>query len=238
MRALPDYWLTRPPFHLDERTRAAFDAQLAALTQATECQTIRFEWPVPKWQFLSYAVEHAEIVLHGTGDPAITCFEPRQADDLDTFGNQKAIYAATDGIWPIFFAIVDRVRFAMSINNSCIRVADPAGALHGPFYLFSISQSALVHQPWRTGTVYLLPRATFVPQEPKQVDAAQVHIAQLASPVAVQPLAKLTVTPQDFPFLADIRGHDDQRMEAYVAAMQRGDPWPDDPHAANPSSNR
>ena len=57
---------------------------------------------------------------------------------------------------------------------------------------------------------------------------SEVHIAQLASFSPVQPLAKLTVTPTDFPFLAHIRGHDDQRLAEYAKALQNGAPWPED----------
>jgi hypothetical protein len=56
----------------------------------------------------------------------------------------------------------------------------------------------------------------------------EVQIAQLASFVPVQPLAKLTVTPSDFPFLTQIRGHDDQRLQEYATALQTGAPWPED----------
>ena len=52
----------------------------------------------------------------------------------------------------------------MSITNACIRLTDETGAQFGPYYAFSVSQSALPSQPWRTGTVYLLPRRTFVSQ--------------------------------------------------------------------------
>ena len=48
----------------------------------------------------------------------------------------------------------------------------------------------------------------------------QVHIAQLASFVPVQPLAKLTVTPEDFPFLTQIRGHDDERLQEFDKGKQ------------------
>jgi hypothetical protein len=44
----------------------------------------------------------------------------------------------------------------------------------------------------------------------------------------VQPLAKLTVTPEDFAFLMQIRGHDDQRLQEYATALQTGAPWPRD----------
>ena len=41
-----------------------------------------------------------------------------------------------------------------------------------------------------------------------------------------EPLAKLTVTPEDFPFLTQIRGHDDERLQDYANALQTGAPWP------------
>jgi len=102
------------------------------------------------------------------------------------------------------------------------------GNLHGPYYVFSVSQTALPNQPWRTGTVYLLPRGTFTVQPPLAFGSNQVQIAQLASFVSVEPLAKLTVTPADFPFLMQIRGHDDQRLQEYATALQTGAPWPKD----------
>lgn len=78
----------------------------------------------------------------------------------------------------------------------------------------------------QTGTVYLLPRETFIVQPPLQFGPYEVHFAQLASFVPLQPLAKLTVGPADFPFLIQIRGHDDQRLQEYANALQTGAPWP------------
>jgi hypothetical protein len=224
---LPDYWLTRPPVDFDERTRVAFDELLATTLKSSECPTIQFDLPWPKWQFLCYLADHHDLALHGSGDANIPLFEPRQSNDLSEFGNQKAVYAAADGLWAMFFAIVDRDR-VMSVTNACVRLADETGTLHGPYYVFSVSQSALPGQPWRTGTVYLLPRSPFVVQPPLAFGSSQVLIPQLASFVAVQPLAKLTVTPADFPFLMQIRGHDDERLQVYATALQTGAPWPGD----------
>lgn len=58
----------------------------------------------------------------------IHLFEPRQSIDLNEFGNQKAIYAASDGLWAMFFAVVDRDR-VQSITNACVRLADETGTL-------------------------------------------------------------------------------------------------------------
>ena len=224
---LLDYWLTRPSVNFDETTQNAFDALLNTSINASGCPTIEFTLPYPKWQFLCYLADHHDIAMHGSGDPNIALFEPRQSNDLSEFGNQKAIYAASDGLWAMFFAVVDRDRVG-SITNACVQLSDEAGTLHGPFYVFSVSQSALPSQPWRAGMVYLLPRSTFTVQPPMAFGSYQVHFAQLASFVPVQPFAKLTVTPADFPFLGQIRGHDDERLQEYATALQTGAPWPSD----------
>lgn len=224
---LPDYWLTRPNAPFDEDTRMAFDELLDTTLSMGECPTIQYTLPWPKWQFLCYLAERRDIALHGSGDSNITVFEPRQSNDLSEFGNQKAVYAASDGLWAMFFAIVDRDR-VLSITNACVRLADSSGVLDGPYYVFSVSQSALPNRPWRIGTVYLLPRGPFTVQPPLTVGSTTAHIAQLASFVPVQPLAKLTVAPADFPFLLQIRGHDDRRLQEYAAALQTGAAWPED----------
>jgi hypothetical protein len=224
---LPDYWLTRPTVNFDEGAQKAFDELLDGTRSIGGCPTIQFTLPFPKWQFLCHLADQHDIALHGSGDPHIALFEPRQSKDLSEFGNQKAVYAASDGLWAMFFAVVDRDR-VQSITNACVRLADETGNLHGPYYVFSISQSALPNQPWRTGTVYLLPRSTFITQPPMAFGSYQVQIAQLASFEPVQPLAKLTITPEDFPFLMQIRGHDDRRLPEYATALQTGAPWPSD----------
>ena len=224
---LPDYWLTRPSVTFDERTQIAFDELLNTTLSIGSCPTIEYASPWPKWQFLCHLADHHDVALHGSGNPNITLFEPRQSNDLNEYGNQKAVYAASDGLWAMFFAVVDRDRVG-SITNACVDLADEAGTRHGPFYVFSVSQSALPGRPWRTGTVYLLPRSTFTVQPPMAFGSYQVHFAQLASFEAVQPLAKITVTPADFPFLMQIRGHDDQRLQEYATALQTGAPWPND----------
>jgi len=224
---LPDYWMARPNLNVDEGTQIAFDNLLNTALNMGGCPAIEFTLARPKWQFLCHVADHHDIALHGSGDPNITLFEPRQSNDLTEFGNQKAVYAASDGLWAMFFAIVDRDRVT-SITNACVRLEEDSGVVHGPLYVFSVSQSALPKQPWRTGMVYLLPRNTFATQPPMPFGSNRVHIAQLASTVPIQPLAKLMVTPTDFPFLTQIRGHDDQRLQEYATALQTGAPWPSD----------
>ena len=225
---LPDYWLTRPAVTFDEGALKAFDELLSTTLSLGGCPSIEYTLPFSKWQFLCHLADRHDIALHGSGDPDIPLFEPRQSNDLNEFGNQRAVYAASDGLWAMFFAVVDRQRVT-SITNACVRLADEASNLHGPYYVFSVSQAALPDQPWRTGTVYLLPRSPFITQPPMAFGSYRVHFAQLASFEPVQPLAKLTVTPEDFPFLRQIRGHDDRRLQEYATALQTGAPWPGNP---------
>lgn len=224
---LPDYWLRRPNMALTSQTRSDFDELLARLKTAGTNTRIDYTLAVPKWQFLCYLADQHGVVLHGTGDPQIQVFEPRPSNDLNAFGAQTAVYAARDGLWAMFFAIVDRQHYSITTSNACIRLVDAAGQVSEPRYIFSISQPVLLLQPWRNGTIYLLPGDTFVNQPSLQFGPYEVRVPQLASLAPVIPLARLDVAPEDFPFLKDIRGLDDARLPEYGQAMQTGAPWPE-----------
>jgi hypothetical protein len=224
---LPDYWLQRPILDYSSQSQADSEQLLSTLQSAGKNTLINYNFPVPKWQFLCYIADQKGVVLHGTGNPNIQIFEPRPSNDLNEFGAQTAVYGAADGVWAMFFAILDREHWPMSTSNACIRLVDAAGKVSEPRYVFSISQSALRQKPWRTGMVYLLPGETFINQPSLQFGPNEVRIPQLASLVPVKPFARLEVAPEDFPFLGDIRGLDDDKLEEYGQAMQSGAPWPE-----------
>ncbi len=205
--------------------RASFDRTWDRAIASGDRPLVEVE-PALRWQFLCHLADARGFVLHGSGDPGIDVFEPRQAIDLSAFGNQKAVYAAGDGIWAMFFAIVDRDRVP-SVTNACVRLADAAGKVSPPRYVFSISRSELPNRPWRSGTVYVLPGDSFTLQPPLRFGEFEVRIPQLASLVAVRPVARVAVDPADFPFLSQIRGHDDDRLAEYARALETGAPWPE-----------
>ncbi len=176
---LPDYWLSRPGSEPGPEERASFDRVWERAIASGESPLIE----VPqgeRWRFLCHLADARGVVLHGSGDPRIAVFEPRQAIDLNDFGNQKAVYAAGDGLWAMFFAIVDRDRIG-SVTNACVRLADAAGEVSPPRYVFSISRSALPERPWRSGTVYVLPGDTFELQPTLRFGELEVLVPQLAS---------------------------------------------------------
>jgi hypothetical protein len=110
--------------------------------------------------------------------------------------------------------------------NACIWVTYPDGHEAGPLYLFSVSRHAQPLHPYVTGMIYLLPAETFKPEPVMPFGEFRIRSAQLASPVAVKPLAKLTVEPADFPFLAQMRAHDDDRLAEYSQAIITRSAWP------------
>lgn len=224
--SLPDYWLPRPAAPPTPAVRASFAALWQTALASGGQAPLTYTLDAPKWQFLCYLSDELGLALHGSPAADIETFEPRQSNDEMAFGNQKAVYAAGDGLWPMFFAIIDRNRYPMLITNACIRLADKTGQETEPLYVFSISRTALAQRPWREGTVYVLPADTFVRMPPLPFGEFEVRVPQLASFEPVRPLARLAVGPEDFPFLAHIRGHDDARWSEYSQALQTGGPWP------------
>lgn len=178
---------------------------------------------VVRWQFLCSVAARRRIAFHGTGDPCIERFEPREPVDFAPFGNQRAVFATSDPIWAMFYAIVGRRRHELTLNNGCLVLEDTGDT----YYYFSVSRSALPRRPWRAGYLYFLPADTFVEQPGDLYAGYRVRIPQLASPHAVTPFARLRVAPPSFPFLGRIRGHDDERLAEYARAVMAAAPWPD-----------
>lgn len=225
--SLPACFLPQPAARWDDTTLASFDRLYAEAVENGAGSEIVYTLPAPKWQFLCYLCDYKGILIHGSGNRDIAEFEPRQSNDVSEFGNRRAVYAASDGIWPLYFAIVDRERYVTSLVNSSFRVVE-AGQRSLPYYFFSVNADALPHHPWREGMVYLLPGNSFEQQPNLHFRGMEIELAHWASPVPVKPLAKLAVQPTDFPFLAQTVPHDPAVIQARAAADPDGFPWMDE----------
>ncbi len=213
----------------DAETLASFEALYYEQVAAGTSELITYTLEAPKWQFLCYLTDTKDVLLHGSVQEDITEFELRQAVDAYAFGNQKAIYAASDGIWPLYFAIINMRRHRnISRLNACSRLLDQKGKVGEAHYFFSLNREVLEAEPWCPGTIYVLPKATFV-QEPVQTKrGTEYQSAQRASLVSVKPLAKLSVEPKDFPFLEQMRGHDTAMVSKLAREDPEGFPWLDE----------
>jgi hypothetical protein len=220
---VPDYFLPRPAAAPDVD---AFEALWAAQVEPGTGGAVGYRLPDPRWQFLCWLADTKAVVLHGSGHASIEEFEPRKADDVSEFGARTAVFAASDGLWPMYFALVDRGR-VQSLVNGCAHAIDLDGGRSGDYYYFSIDQEALATHPWRPGTVYVLPRETFEPQPEEEWHGLRLASTQWASPVPVRPLARIAVRPEDFPFLDRVNGHDPEVVGVRAAADPGGFPWRD-----------
>ncbi|RYE57440.1 MAG: hypothetical protein EOP18_02720, partial [Rhizobiaceae bacterium] len=172
----------------DAETLAAFDVLFETAVAAGPDVSIDYDLPAPRWQFICHVADTRDVVLHGSGNPSIARFEPRQPTDITEFGNRNAIYGASDGLWPMYYAILDRERFPMSLNNTSVRLIEADGSVGEPHYFFSISEKALVVSPWRRGMVYFLPRNSFEQQAPSTFQGQPILIPQWAGAEPVVPL--------------------------------------------------
>ena len=220
---IEDHWLPRPPLSLDPARLATFEAAYAQVLAAAGGPV---DPPAPTWAFLCWLADEKRVLLHGTADPGITRFEPRTPREYsdDAFSKQTAVFAAGDGIWALFYAIVHR-QPEMRFLNGALQFVDPAGELSDMHYFFSVTKSLLPARPWRDGSVYILPRDGFTQQEAYELAGRKVLEPQWAAPDAVKPLARLRVTPQDFPLLASVRGHDPLEVDRRAASDPDGFPW-------------
>lgn len=156
--------------------------------------------------YLAAQVATGQVLLHGSNARTIGVFEPR---DQDTYRGQptRAVFATTDPVWPLFFALTDTVRVG-SRWNACVLSERPGGSAR---YFFSVG--APDDEFWTEGAVYLLPRAPFRPSdEPSEWVAT--------SPV--EPLAVVPATPGDFPFrdrvFRHVEGETERRLELRLLA--------------------
>jgi hypothetical protein len=222
----PEPFLSRPPMPGAEATAAFYELFDGAVATGPNA-LIDYRLPWPRWQFISHIIETRKLISHGSPDGAIARFEPRQSQDAHPFGNRKAVYGASDGLWSMYYAILDRATHPMLLVNSAARVELEDASLGDPFYFFSISRPALEARAFRTGTLYFLPGDSFEPMPPLTMAGQRVHIPQWASLVPVAPLARIAVAPEDFPFLAEIRGHDDAYILERAKLDPDGFPWLD-----------
>jgi hypothetical protein len=175
---------------------------------------------LPAWVCLEYLVSRCQLLMHGSNEAELEEFTPRRAGDTFVGGEVPKVYAAASGLMAIFFAIVDRRRLwdlpcVPAIN--AIHATWKSGDEKRQGYWFVVDHRALPHQPWRKGTVYILPRGSF------ETDYKGMQWYSLQP---VRPLARLEVKPEDFPLLHEIRGIDwfEDARRGILGAPFRDDP--------------
>ncbi|MFU8772865.1 MAG: hypothetical protein ACNA8H_10655, partial [Anaerolineales bacterium] len=82
-------------------------------------------------------------------------------------------------------------------------------------------------KPWCAGAIYILPRKFFQQEPPQQIQGVEIIFPHWVSSNPAEPVGRLWVEPQDFPFLDQIHGHNDQKLVQLAASNPNGFPWPE-----------
>jgi hypothetical protein len=185
----------------------------------TTCQTID-HCPIDKWRFLTYLCDHKGLLAHGSSRTDLTELIPvaKQRGDLSEFGNATQIFASPDALWALWFALLNRNMKYGGTANSCARQRDAQGRVYKTYW-FAIAHENLTESlPLVDGMIYIVRPDSFLDKNGEE----------WGSKANVMPLAKLAVSPNDWPFKDAILGFDRDRLGDLLAESAEAFPYFDD----------
>jgi hypothetical protein len=184
-------FLNPPEMDLTPEKPSAFED----LSASFDGGGVDYTLPYPKHEFTRWLTAQRGVLLHGSNRRGLKLLEPRRQT---TYKGKtvEAVFASSDGIWPFYFA-------ALNVQNPDLTSTRNASLyLRGEkYYYFSVSQAALGPDLWTEGSIYILPAAKFVSQDP-----GGIWRHEWTSAGSVVPLAELPVTFEDFPFHREVVG--------------------------------
>ena len=197
-----------PVLTLNSQKVEAFEYLFSEAQRLGPATLIDYNIPYPKHEFLRYLVDRKQILLHGSNFPDLKVLLPmRFTTDARTGMKSESVFAVADGIFPLFFAIINRENYVGTLSNGGYRLTDATGVAT-THYFFSINEEMLKLWPFRCGTIYLVPKDTFKPA----ADGLGVVLEEWISQEPVEVVAKLSITPEDFPLLDSVWGHNESEL--------------------------
>ncbi|MGM0884911.1 MAG: hypothetical protein ACQEXQ_28200 [Bacillota bacterium] len=157
---------------------------------------VRYTSSFPKQRFIQYIARNKNVLLHGSNNRFIQKFETRR-QTLYNGEYVNAVFATKDGIWPVFYAVLDKSKLHGNIRNACLEIRKGE-----KFHFFSISQESKFNNPWTNGMIYFLPINTF-----HKASNEIVSFDEWVSKVSVIPLARIEVEVKDFYFHTKVSVH-------------------------------
>ncbi|MGM8215405.1 hypothetical protein ACLIA0_07495 [Bacillaceae bacterium W0354] len=179
--------------NLPEQAIEEFDEMFIRYISSSDGSFFTYNSKYPLYMFLNYVIENKNVVVHGSNNSSISKFEPRNSS-LFNGKPIKAVFASSDGVWSLFFAVQNRKGYVGSIRNLCLSITTNKGIKR--YYYFSTNNNT--PKRWTNGTIYFFSKSLF-----KQGGIGDEWVCEKE----LEPLAKITVTPSDFPFLDKVRVH-------------------------------
>ena len=188
----------------ETKSSTAFDTLLEKTLGEGSNTLIHYDLPYSKVDFLNYLCDHCDFVAHGSPLPDLLLLEPiRYSSDVTEFGNRKIIFSTPDAIWAMWFAILDKGR-ARSTSNACIRLGSRASQWD-KYYHFNLPVNMQGQYPFTEGTIYLAHASDFPEKHAmRQLEFFGAEFEEWGSAKPVQPVARLQISPQDFPYLGSV----------------------------------
>ncbi len=183
---------------------------------------------VPRWVFLDWLTRQGWL-LHGSNRAGLTRFEPRTPHDLspDEFSKRTAVFASSDALWALMYAVVDRPRKVTRMLNTAVRVDQHGSWSPMQYYLSLAPRDPAVGDSSEllcSGSVYVLDPTGFEQMPPYEWPGlGTVLEPHWACPHAVDAPLRVPVRPTDLPL--PVRLHDADRVDAASRADPWGFPW-------------
>jgi len=189
---------------VDENHRLAFDHLFDSALQSGPNALIHYNLPYPKSDFLNYICDWRGYVAHGSPFHDLDTLEPiRKSTDKSEFGNRQQIFASPDAIWAMWFAILDKSKYRTT-RNGCVRVGNGVNRIK--HYHFELPKNTADDPPFAEGTIYIARSKDFPDKRPYPLlDHLNAEIEEWGSTKTVIPLARIKVTPEDFPYLDKVQ---------------------------------
>lgn len=189
---------------LMEEKRLAFDVLLDSALQSGLDTPITYNLPYPKADFLNYACDWRGFVAHGSILKDLQMLEPiRLTKDSGEFGNRQQIFCSPDAMWAMWFAILDKSKIDLTRNGS-VRVG--VGNRRVKYYHFELPKVNSESKPFADGMIYICRADDFPDKRPYPIlDWFSGEIEEWGSTKPVKPLAKIPVSPTDFPYLDKVQ---------------------------------
>jgi hypothetical protein len=173
------------------------------------------ELPERRLDFLRWLAVSRSVAFHGSQRVDLERLEPvRNSRDATEWGDQQALYASNDPVWAIYFACLRRDEGWSGTRNGSM--GRPGGPLYPRSYFFVHNRGSASANRFGPGTLYVLPPDSFAAQPPI---AGAIDTAHLVSKTAVVPLARIAVSPADFPFAGRI-GYYRDREPLFVTLLR------------------
>ena len=185
---------------VEEVHRQTFDQSLERALDNDPRIPLDYDLPFPKSDFLNYICDWRRYVVHGSPLHDLDVLKPiRKSGDNNEFGNRQQIFTSPDAIWAMWFAILDKDKCNLT-NNGSVRIR--RGNRRVKYYHFELPKSNKENSPFTEGMIYITRTEDFPDKQPFPIlDWFDAEIEEWGSTQPVSPLARIRVSPQDFPYL-------------------------------------